>query len=299
MHRRELPLPQTGRSVRIPLFLGFLIALYPFFTAPGAHRLGQLAGLTVPLLSLPGLSPAAAQALVWLLLLLALAGLLGARQRPLLPPLLLGYFYFLCLDYRAWWGLSAPLLALGVALLAGAGRRPLRLLWLAAAGLAALECSGVGPLMLVQLVALALPWRWPALGALIFQSLCIEGSEYGLFMSAWLFELDRMEGDGGWPGLALGLAVLLSAGVSLPPGVEYVRLSFVREGRPQELILQHPRESHSSVEMTPTDLLPVQVLRTRARTLRDGRFYDALGRALARRLGVPVTVEKSAHPPPS
>jgi hypothetical protein len=277
------------------------MALYPFFVSPTAHRLGHEAGWAAPLLNLPLLEPGAAQTLVWVLLLLALAGLLGARLRPLLAPLSLGYAYFLCLDFKAWWGLSAPLLALALAVLAGAGRRPLRLLWWLAAAAASLECTGFSGWTLLQWIVLALPWRWPALPVLFFQGLTLEGPEYALLMSAWLLELERVEKVAGWPALVPGLAVLLACGLNLPPGVESLHWSFVRNGQPQRLDFGRPQGSslHSAVAMQPPDLLPPAALRARQRCVRDFRFYQVLAREWSRRWGVPITVEKTDRLPGS
>lgn len=272
------------------------MALYPFFISPTAHRLGHEAGWAAPLFPLPLLEPAGVQALVWLLLLGALAGLLGVRTRPLLPPLIAGYVYFLCLDFKAWWGLSTPLLSLALAVLAGAGRRPLRLLWWLAAGAASLECTGLSGWTLLQWILLALPWRWPALPILYFQALTLEGPEYALLMSAWLLELERVQEQNGWPGLVPGLAALVAGGLNLPPGVEAVRWS-----GPHPLTFQRPTDAHlqSAVEVQPPGLIPPAALRARQRTVRDFRFYQLLGREWSRRWGAPVTVEKMERPPES
>ena len=97
--------------------------------------------------------------------------------------------------------------------------------------------------------------------------------------------------------------MLLACGVSLPPGVEYARFQWQHQGQPVELVLRHPRPG--SARREPVEIagdlpsLPAAAVRARPRILRDGRFYEALRRSLERRLGVPVTVEKSAHPPES
>ena len=280
------------------------MGLYPFFASPATHQGGYLAGLTAPAWNPVLLTPLQAQALVWLLMLGALAGFLGKRTRAYVAPLLLGYGYFLSLDYKAWWGMSAPLLALAVAVLAGAGRRPLRLLFTAAAALAAVECTGVSLWTLGQLVLLALPWPRAALPVLVFQALYLEGLEYAVVMVGWLYSLAQVEDEqGGWAGLVAGLAVLLACGLSLPPGVEYARFQFVLHNQSQQLVLRHPRPGAATRQPVEIEgdqaLLPAAAVRARPRILRDPRYYEALRRALERRLQVPVTVEKSARPPES
>lgn len=310
------------RTFWIVLWLGYLLVCYPLFAAVGSHRRGFLTGSSIPApvwRNQPWLMPAAqAQSLVWLLLLLVLLGLAEAltasprqgRLRALLVPVLLGYGYFLSLDFKVWIGATSLMLAAGGAALSNTSLRGCQAILLACLTLSALE---TGPWAMLAPLLLGLSrGRWPGLMlaavVLLLEGLVLQGMEFALLTQGFgwaLFGQPQPQPEAtsrwGWLALPWTLAVLLLAGYSPSPGVQGCQLRFLWRGQEHRLMLQRsfpqpveieylvagqPQPVGDTLFIGPVAVLQRNSLHTRPRTLRDPRFYRAYARTLAARLGL-------------